>query len=728
MRALRSLFSRSSTAAPTVHDINRLRASYANHRDDQLRQIVHETRTMPDVIAATAVMASRALGLEMHDEQLLAARALADGCIVEMQTGEGKTLAAVPAVVWHARAHRGVHVLTANDYLAHRDAEWMRATYERLGLTVASIQQGMSTSDRRAAYRADVTYATANEVGFDYLRDGLALHEHELVHRDFEDVTAIVDEADSILIDEARIPLVIAGGAAERSDWPIQADRAVRELAPGHHYALEPGGRNILLTPAGVRHVEHAFGVSNLFDAHQLEAHAAVQDALHAHVLLRKDVDYVVHGGAVLSVDEFKGRIVEERRWPAGLQTALECKEGVRLKTQGRVLGSITVQNLIGMYGHVSGMTGTAVTQASEFREIYELNVVSIPPHRPVVRVDHADRLFPTKADKEAAVVDEIRTVHAMGRPVLVGTASVEESERLSRRLGDLAHHVLNARHEAKEAEIVARAGVRGAVTISTNMAGRGVDIVLGEGVAALGGLHVIGTNRHDSRRIDHQLRGRAGRQGDPGSSQFFVSREDPLFLKHVADDPDVEPDQVQRMAEGSNLDVRLFLRKYESVIEGQRLTLRDRRDAVLLDEMEAGSSVAMEAGSSVAMEAGSSVTMEAGSLDPAIKRQATLEVIDDLWSDYLAAIAELRAGTPWLSLGGKDPHRTFLSEVHGMFEQMTGSIEGEVMTRMVESGSSQLTGRQRGATWTYLTTDEPFGPMTLRIMRTLVRMWRGTK
>src|SRR5215510_12793805 len=353
------------------------------------------------------------LGLHMHDEQLQASLALADGHIVEMQTGEGKTLAAVPAVVWQARTHHGMHVLTANDYLADRDAEWMRPIYERLGLTVASIQQGMSTSDRRAAYRADVTYATANEVGFDYLRDGLAYDATEVVHRPFAQVSALIDEADSILIDEARIPLVIAGGASEGSDWPMLADRAVRTLVPGHHYGIESGGRNVVLTPAGVRYVEQMFGIVNLFDADQLEVHAAVQDALHAHALLRKDVDYVVHAGAVLSVDEFKGRIVEERRWPAGLQTALECKEGVRLKTQGRVLGSITVENLVGMYGRLSGMTGTAVTQTSEFGEIYGLNVVAIPPHRPVVRLDATDRLFTTKAEKEAEVAGEIRSVHA---------------------------------------------------------------------------------------------------------------------------------------------------------------------------------------------------------------------------------------------------------------------------------------------------------------------------
>jgi len=699
MRSLRSLFSRGPAAAPELQDINALRVSYARSTDQDLREAVRGSSSIAPVIAATAVVASRVLGFEMHDEQLQAALALAAGHVVEMQTGEGKTLAAVPAVVWHAREHDGVHVLTANDYLAHRDAEWMRGIYERLGLSVASIQQGLSIEARRAAYRADVTYATANEAGFDYLRDGLALDDRERVHRPFARVTAVIDEADSILIDEARIPLVIAGGVADQTLLPVYADRAVRELSAGHHFTQEPGGRTVLLTPAGVRHVEGALGIENLFDDEHLDAHAAVQDALHAHALLRRDVDYVVHDRVVLSVDEFRGRIVEERRWPAGLQTALECKEGVRRRTQGRVLGSITVENLVAMYGGVCGMTGTAATQADELREIYGLQVVSIPTHRPVARGDQPDVLFATRADKEAAVAEEIKARHATGQPVLVGTASVEESERLSRRLSALPHHVLNARHEAREAEIVARAGERGAVTISTNMAGRGVDIVLGDGVTEIGGLHVIGTNRHDSRRIDHQLRGRSGRQGDPGSSQFFISREDPLFVTHGGEDQGIEPDQLQRIAEGQNLDIRLFLRKYESIVEGQRVAMRERRDALLTGETPAASE---------------------------LERQLALETIDDLWADYLAAIGELRAGTPWLSLGRSDPFQTYLSEVHGMFEQMTASIDEEVQARLAERASGASPPRQRGATWTYLTTDEPFGPSTQRIMRGLVRMIRG--
>jgi preprotein translocase subunit SecA len=567
----------------------------------------------------------------------------------------------------------------------------MHGIYERLGLTVASVGQSSTAAERTAAYAADITYATANEVGFDYLRDGLALDPAQCVHRPF--ASAVIDEADSILIDEARIPLVIAGGSDDGPDLAVAADRTVRGLMPLRHFRIETTGLNIVLTPLGVTAVERGMGVENLFDAESLEAHTAVQDALHAYVLLRRDVDYVVSQDAVVPVDELKGRLVPERRWPAGLQTALECKEGVQRRRQGRVLGSITVEHLIGQYPRVAGMTGTAATQIDEFREIYGLPVVSIPTHKAVARVDQGDRTFATKAEKEAAVFGEIRRVHESGRPVLVGTSSVEESERLSRALRGLPHHVLNARNEEAEAAIVARAGEPGAVTISTNMAGRGVDIRLGAGVAERGGLHVIGTNRHDSRRIDHQLRGRAGRQGDPGSSQFFVSREDPIFVRHAEGDAEVSADQVQRMAEGQNLDIRLFLRKYERVLEGQRLAMRARRDGVLCDRAMA-----------------------------ARTRQITLATLDDLWADYLAAIAELRAGTPWLSLGGKDPLRSFLTEVHGMYEELGRTIEEETAARLEQQPpAADAIVRDRGATWTYLTTDEPFGPMSQRIMRNLV-------
>jgi preprotein translocase subunit SecA len=575
----RGLFAQKELAEPTVADVNRLRARYAQLGDDELKAAAREVTSLPEVVAATAVVAERVLGLQMFDVQLQGALALASGRIAEMQTGEGKTLAAVPAAIWYARPGEGVHVLTANDYLARRDAEWMRGIYEWCGLTVGAIQQGMAPHERQAAYRCDVTYATANEAGFDYLRDRIALSPGDQVHRPF--AAAVIDEADSILIDEARIPLVIAGGADDASRPAIRADTIVRDLRPDVHFTVESASRNVSLTPAGVEHAERAINRRNLFESANLPLLTAIQDALHAHVLLRQDVDYVVQNGAVVSIDEFKGRGVADRRWPAGLQTAIEVKEQVALKRQGRVLGSITIQNLIALYPAVCGMTGTAATQADEFQEIYQLEVEVIPTNRPVARRDAPDAMFATRAEKEAALVAEIARVHATGRPLLVGTASVEESERISRCLGDVPHHVLNARNEEAEAAIIARAGMRDAVTISTNMAGRGVDIQLGPGVIELGGLHVIGTNRHESRRIDNQLRGRAGRQGDPGSSQYFVSYEDPLMVKYGADAANgaraaQTPDSVQRAAEGQNLDIRLFLRKYETALEGQRRPSRN--------------------------------------------------------------------------------------------------------------------------------------------------------
>jgi preprotein translocase subunit SecA len=695
----RGWFARTESVEATVADVRRCQSGYAQLGDDELRAASRTAASVAQVFALTVVVAERVLGLQMFDVQLQGALALAAGRIAEMQTGEGKTLAAVPAVVWNARSRNGVHVLTANDYLARRDAEWMRGIYSWFGLSVGVVQQGLALPERQIAYRADITYATANEAGFDYLRDQIALSAGQQVHRPFN--VAVIDEADSILIDEARIPLVIAGGTGDASGPAIRAEKAVRTLSPTIHFSVEGSGRNVLLTAAGVERVERALNRRNLFESHNLALLTAVQDALHARVLLRRDVDYVVQNGAVVSIDEFKGRVVPERRWPAGLQTAIEVKEGVAPKQQGRVLGSITIENLIGLYPIVCGMTGTAATQADEFRDIYQLDVEVIPTNRPVVRHDQPDVVFPTKAQKETALVAEIVRLHDTGRPVLVGTASVEESERISGRLGSLPHEVLNARNEEAEAAIIARAGLRAAITISTNMAGRGVDIQLGSGVAESGGLHVIGTNRHESRRIDNQLRGRAGRQGDPGSSQFFISDEDPLLQKFAADDPQLlrDADALQRRAEGQNLDIRLFLRKYESVLEGQRLALQERRQNVL-----------------------TGVTPSACERE----RLVSLTTIDDLWADYLAAVAELRAGTVWISLGGGNPMADFLIRLHAMFETLQRAIDEEIALRLASVDAFNAGMIDRGATWTYLTTDEPFGTMTERAMRGLVRMARS--
>jgi preprotein translocase subunit SecA len=614
-----------------------------------------------------------------------------------MLTGEGKTLAAVPAVISYAKMGKGVHVLTVNDYLARRDAQWMGGIYEFFGLSVGCIQREMSTRERQQAYCCDITYATANEVGFDYLRDQLALHPEEQVHRPFG--TAVIDEADSILLDEARIPLVIAGGAENQDALPYRVDQVTRHFRSGIEYSLDEYARNVILTDAGIHTVERAFRCGNLFADKNLALHTAVEESVHAHALLHRDVDYLVKDGAIVSVDEFKGRVIRDRRWPAGLHTALEAKEGLNLKKQGRILGSITLENLVALYPNVCGMTGTAATQKEDFRAIYGLEVEVVPPNRPVIRVDHPDVIFPSKREKEEAVIEEVRLTHDSGRPVLVGTASVEESERLSGRLQSegVPHQVLNARYEEQEAVIVARGGEAGAVTISTNMAGRGTDIKLGKGVTELGGLYVIGTNRHESRRIDNQLRGRAGRQGDPGSSRFFVSLQDDLLVRYGIDEPMFkhDPDGIQRVVEGQNLDIRQFLRKYESVIEGQRLLIQGRRQEILTGTTPCASE---------------------------LERLVRLTTIDDLWSEYLAAIADLRSGIHWVSWAGRDPLHEYLTTVDDMFVRLEQQIAEESEKRLVETQANGFDLTQRGATWTYLTTDRPFGNLSERIIRGLLR------
>lgn len=473
-------------AAGQIARINRRRAELAHLDDESLRLLFRKSQDLLEVTAIVAVVAARVLGMTMFDVQLEGALALARGGIAEMQTGEGKTLAATPAVAWYARSGDGVHVMTVNDYLARRDARWMGGIYEFLGLSVGCIQQTMGIEERRRAYGRDITYATANEIGFDSLRDQVALRPEDQVHRPFH--AAVIDEADSILIDEARIPLILAGGQADEEVLARQVDPVVRRFQRGVHFTLDEYGRNIALTDEGIRAVEGALRCGNVFAEANLPLYTAVHNAIHAHALLRRDVDYVVKNGAIESVDQFKGRIAQDRRWPAGLHTAIEAKEGLAFRRQGRVLGSMTLQNLVALYPKLCGMTGTAATAAEEFRTSCGLDVEVTPTNRPVIRADEPDVVFPTKLAKEQAVVEEIRRVHATGQPVLVGTASVEESERLSAALPGIPHFVLNARNEEEEAGIIARAGQQGAVTISTNMAGRGVDIRLGEGVAELGG------------------------------------------------------------------------------------------------------------------------------------------------------------------------------------------------------------------------------------------------
>ena len=584
--------------------------------------------------------------------------------------------------------------MTVNDYLARRDAGWMKPIYAFFGLSVGCIQQNMDCSERKQAYACDITYATANEIGFDFLRDQTALYPKDQVHRPF--AAAIIDEVDSILIDEARIPLVLAGGEAAEATLADRVDQLTRHFKHPLHFTYDEYARNIALTEAGIQAVEDAFGCANLFAEENLRLLIAVQDSIHARALLRRDIDYVVQSQSIESIDEFKGRVVKERRWPAGLHAALEAKEGVAPKAEGKVLASITLQNLISLYPEICGMTGTAATQADEFHSIYALEVEVIPPNRPNIRVDLPDRIFATKQDKDEAVAAEVRRIHETGQPVLVGTSSVQESERLSAQLADIPHHVLNARNEEEEAGIVARAGEVGAVTISTNMAGRGTDIRLGEGVDRLGGLFILGTNRHESRRIDNQLRGRAGRQGDPGSSQFFVSFEDDLLVKYGINDPEFRhtPESIQRLIEGQHLETRRFLAKYEHVIEGQRQAVQQRRQPILSGERPCSSE---------------------------LERLISLATVDEFWAEHLGAVAELRDGSQWVSLGGKDPLHYYLKTVHQMFEQFEQTIDEEILKRVAETQASGLSPKERGATWTYLTTDQPFGTMQERFIRGMV-------
>jgi preprotein translocase subunit SecA len=691
MSLLRRWFGGPPVAAEIAR-INRRRADLANTGAESLREAFRNSADLAETIAIVAAAAARSVGMEMFDVQLQGALALGRGRVAEMQTGEGKTLACTPAVAWYAREGKGVHVMTVNDYLARRDARWMGPIYERLGLTVGCIQQTMSAAGRRSAYACDVTYATANEIGFDFLRGQLALRLEDQVHRPF--YAAVIDEADSILIDEARIPLVLAGGEEDEETLARRADPLVRRFLRGLDFTLDEYGRNIALTDAGARVAEAYFQSGNLYAEENLSLYTAVHNAIHAHALLRRDVDYVVKDRAIESVDQFKGRIAQDRRWPAGLHTALEAKEGLPFRQQGRVLASITLQNMVAQYPQACGMTGTAATQAEEFRRSYGMDVAVIPTNRPVIRVDRADAVFPTKRAKEETVVEEIRAVHFTGQPILVGTASVEESERLSGRLLGIPHAVLNARNEEEEAAIVALAGERDAVTISTNMAGRGVDIRLGHGVAELGGLYVIGMNRHESRRIDHQLRGRSGRQGDPGRSRFFVSMEDDLLVQFGREHPEHHHDaaSVQRLVEGQNLEIRLFLNKYESVLEGQRQRIQERRQAILESEQ------------------------------PELERLVGLRTIDDLWSVYLETVTELRAGIHWQGYTGHDPLYAYLTKVDALYRELDESIEGETAIRLEEARAGGIDPSQRGATWTYLTTDMPFGSYTERVIRGLLK------
>jgi preprotein translocase subunit SecA len=608
--------------APMVEQVNALEAEYARLDDEALRAKTVEFRQrlakgetldelLPEAFAAVREAGKRAMGMRHYDVQLIGGMVLHHGRIAEMRTGEGKTLVATLTVYLNALEAKGVHVITVNDYLAERDSlgkgsfKGMGEIYRFMGLTVGCIKHDMRPEERKEAYACDITYGTNNEFGFDYLRDHMAVQPEYRVQRGLN--YALVDEVDSILIDEARTPLIISGPAEESTTKYAQVDRLIPRLNKDEHYNLEEKTRTVALNDKGVEAAEQFLALKNLYEPHNIEWVHHIQQALRAHVLYKRDVDYVVKDGQVIIVDEFTGRLMPGRRFGEGLHQALEAKEGVRIERENQTLATITLQNYFRLYKKLAGMTGTAETEATEFFEIYKLDVMVIPTNRPMVRIDNPDVIYKSMQGKFKAVADEIAECNRLGQPVLVGTVSIEKNEQLAELLKrrGVKHEVLNAKNHEREAEIIARAGQKGSVTIATNMAGRGTDIVLGEGVIELGGLHVIGTERHESRRIDNQLRGRSGRQGDPGSSRFYVSLEDDLMRIFASDrisaimsrlgmteDEAIEHsiisksiERAQKTVEGHNFDIRKHLLQYDDVMNKQREVVYARREAILEGE-----------------------------------------------------------------------------------------------------------------------------------------------
>jgi len=633
---------------PLIQRINQVESKVSPLSDDQLRAKTSELKEriergesldeiLPEAFAVVREAAKRTLGERHFDVQLIGGIVLHEGKIAEMATGEGKTLVATLPAYLNALEGKGVHIVTVNDYLAKRDREWMGVIYRSLGLSVGVIVHELNDRERKEAYRCDITYGTNNEFGFDYLRDNMKFDIEDYVQRELN--YAIVDEVDSILIDEARTPLIISGPTEESTDKYYKINRVIPSLKQGKDYQLEEKSHTAFLTEEGVAHVEKLIHVENLYDPRNIEILHHVNQALKAHTLFKRDVDYVVKEGEVVIVDEFTGRLMPGRRWSDGLHQAVEAKENVRIENENQTLATVTFQNYFRMFKKLAGMTGTADTEAAEFRKIYNLDVMVIPTNMPLVRTNYPDVIYKTEEEKFRAVVREIEELYRAGRPVLVGTISIEKSERLSHFLKKkgIPHNVLNAKHHEGEAEIIAQAGRVGAMTISTNMAGRGTDILLGgnpkflaktmvdeeadaeanqkalekaltivqkekEKVIQLGGLHVLGTERHEARRIDNQLRGRSGRQGDPGSSRFYLSLEDDLLrifgsdrISSIMGRLGMEEDQpiehnlvtkaienAQRKVEAHNFEIRKHLLEYDNVMNQQREVIYSQRRDVL--------------------------------------------------------------------------------------------------------------------------------------------------
>lgn len=598
---------------PLLEEVNSFESKIQEMNDAQLRAQTDLFRErldrgeplddlLPEAFASVREASVRALKMRHFDCQIIGGVVLHQGKIAEMKTGEGKTLAATLPAYLNALSGKGVHIITVNDYLAKRDTEWMGQVHNFLGLSVGTIIHGLDDREHSEAYHSDITYGTNNEFGFDYLRDNMKFDKASLVQKMLH--YAIVDEVDSILIDEARTPLIISGPAEKSTQLYYQVDSILPRLVRDEDYTIDEKARTIAMTEEGVTKAEGLLSVDNLYDPKYIELLHHINQALKAHALFKRDVDYIIKDGQVIIVDEFTGRLMPGRRYSEGLHQALEAKEKVRIENENQTLASITFQNYFRMYDKLAGMTGTADTEAAEFKKIYNLDVAVIPTNEQMIRIDFPDAIYKTKKEKYDAALDEIEALNKRGQPVLVGTISIDVSEQLSKILKKrgIPHNILNAKNHEREAEIVSMAGQRGAVTISTNMAGRGTDIVLGEGVTDLGGLHILGTERHESRRIDNQLRGRSGRQGDPGSSQFYLALDDDLLrifggerITGIMDKLGMEEgvpiehnliskaiENAQRKVEGHNFDIRKHLLEYDDVMNQQREVIYRQRREIL--------------------------------------------------------------------------------------------------------------------------------------------------
>ena len=711
-------------------------------------------KELAELCALGREAARRALDERPYDVQLLGAMELLAGHVVQMATGEGKTLAGALAAAGYAIQGRPVHVMSVNDYLARRDAEWMGPVYELLGVSVGWVSQISTQEERRAAYAADVTYGSVSEIGFDLLRDRLCTDVGDMVGR--EPDVVLVDEADSVLIDEAKVPLVLAGSSDDAQSDPEVA-KIVRALRPGAHYERDEDGRNAWLTARGSKIVEKALGGVDLYSGEHSDRLAAVNAALHAHALLERDVDYIVRDGKVHLINSSRGRIALRQRWPDGLQAAVEAKERLRPTESGEVLDSISVQGLISRYETVCGMTGTASAVAEQLREFYELRVAVIPPNKPCVREDEPDRLYDSVENKEKAIVAEIAATHATGRPILIGTRDVAESERLAKMLAeaDVQCVVLNAKNDAQEAAIVAEAGAHGAVTVSTQMAGRGTDIRLGgtsssedhDKVADLGGLLVIGTGRYQSSRLDDQLRGRSGRQGDPGGSVMFASLADDQVIQYAPDatageEPDDEGrltdpttqrfiDHAQKVSEGLQLEIHRNTWRYTRLIEHQRKVLLEHRNELLTTDLAATELAALgpDRWSALSDEIDEDVLAAAA-------RQIMLYHVDERWTEHLAFLADVRETIHLRALAKETPIDEFHRTAIPVFKKIADEIAAQA-TKTFKSVEITASGadleseglRRPSATWTYMIHDNPFdtdAEQALQRVRAMVKKVRG--